>query len=237
MLEIKSEASERRLFARKGEAVSTAAFAAGIAPGETRQAFGHDASSHDGSSRHGSSRHGSTMAGLSSLIQRRDGAALAVTTEPKSAPSQPVERKLHEVHGRLMPIESIEAPEAPETNDAPAAPQRAPVVLPMVSVSTPGRKTSRKTVRKTSRKTVEETKAQLPKPKTPARHQFTVRLGDYDFRLFSEMAVRSGRTYQDIIESAVRSYVIGDILDMDKESTETAPEAPKPAGLISRFWS
>lgn len=229
MLEIKSEASERRLFARKGEAVSTAAFAAGIAPGETRQAFGHDASSHDGSSRHGSSHRGSSMAGLSSLIQRRDGAALAVTTEPKSAPSQPVERKLHEVHGRLMPIETIEAPEAPETNDAPEAPQRAPVVLPMVSVSTPARKTARKTD--------EETKARLPEPKAPARHQFTVRLGDYDFRLFREMAVRTGRTYQDIIEQAVRSYVIGDILDMDGESTETAPEAPKPAGLISRLWS
>ncbi len=77
----------------------------------------------------------------------------------------------------------------------------------------------------------------MPVPDAPARHQFTVRLGDYDFRLFREMAVRSGRTYQDIIEQAVRSYVIGDILDMDEESTETAPEAPKPASLISRFWS
>ncbi len=217
MFEIKSESSERRLFARKGEAVSTAAFAAGIAPGETGQAFGHDDSFHDGSS----------VTGLSSLIQRRDGAALAVTAESK--PLQPVERKLHEVHGRLMPIESLEAPEAPEANDAPEAPARAPVVLPMVSVSTPSRKPALKTE--------EKPKAQLPEPKAPARHQFTVRLGDYDFRLFSEMAVRSGRTYQDIIESAVRSYVIGDILNMEEETTEPAPEDPKPAGLISRLWS
>ena len=95
MLDIKSESSEHRLFASKGEAVSTAAFEAGIVPAETRHAFGRD---------------GSSEAQLSTLIQRRGAAALVATMGGKPEPVQPVERKLHEVKGRLMPLEANEVP-------------------------------------------------------------------------------------------------------------------------------
>ena len=200
MLNIKSESSKRRIFARKGEAVSTAAFEAGFVP--IRHAFGRDGSSDDASS----------TAGLSSLIQRRGALALAATMGRKAEPLQPIERKLHEVEGRLMPLEADEAP---------AAPARAPMVLPSVSPAPPRRKSA------------EQPKA--TKPKAGKRHQFTVRLRDPDFRLFTEMAVRSHRTYQDIIEKAVRSYVRGNA--SKREEAPTQPDGSKTVGLFSRLWS
>ncbi len=224
MLDINSESSERRLFARKGEAVSTAAFEAGIVPRETQQAFGHD----------DSSRGGSSKAQLSTLIQRRGVAAVVATMGRKPEPLRHVERKLHEVKGRLMPLETEENPALREpAAREPAARERAAIVLPNVSPSRPRRKTA-----EAPKPQAPATKAPAPKaPKLQApaldahkRHQFTVRLRDHDFRLFMEMAVRSGRTYQDIIESAVRDYVIGDALKMEEDSSE-------PDGLISRFFS
>lgn len=75
------------------------------------------------------------------------------------------------------------------------------------------------------------------------RHQFTVRLKTDDFQAMINLVVRSGRTYQDIIESAVRHY-LNDVVAESEEATENESAHQEPAmgspavsELIGRSWS
>lgn len=135
---------------------------------------------------------------LSSLIQRRvasRGIAWTKSVLPSNANRQVV-RKLKEIGGRLFPL-------APETSPADeATPEILPSERPMRVAAIP------------------ENSPELPVQK-PRRHQFTVRLQPHDFHRFIDMAMQTGRTYQDIIESAVHAYV-----------TETSANRSEPLGPV-----
>jgi len=125
-----------------------------------------------------------TRLNLSSLIRRRDVAgrvARAKPVDPSKADRQAV-RKLKEIDGRLLPLDPEKSP----------ADKATPEIFP--------------SERPTRVAAIPENSPQLPAQR-PKRHQFTVRLNHHDYHRFSDMAAQTGRTYQDIIEKAIRAYV------------------------------
>ncbi len=219
MWETKTESPRPPLFARKGEALPAPAVEAGIKLNPAGSPFAKFRSAGNGEIPLNEEEL-VTAATLSSLITRQNPRV------PVTAP-----KAFYTEEGRESGMPPVMAPlvskfQAPldQADPRPGPAFNAATILPLKS------------------KTVEDpARAAIMAANAGKRHQLTVRLKQRDFQAFMKLAVKSRRTYQDIIESAVRHYLNDTGADsgnqpvMESEHQEPAMESQTVSKLISRI--
>lgn len=219
MWETKIASPRPPLFARKGEALPAPAVEAGMKLNPAASPFAKFRSAGDGEIPLNEEEL-VTAATLSSLITRQNPRV------PVTAP-----KAFYTEEGREsgMPPVMARLETKPRFPLHRAVPRSAPASIAA-------------TISPLESKTVEDpAKSAIMAANAGKRHQLTVRLKQRDFQAFLKFAVKSRRTYQDILESAVRHYLNDTGADsanqpvIGAEHREPAIESQTVSRLISRI--